>query len=128
MTPEQIALIKYAIRAENKKTAKVLGKLKVPVDDYESPLAKALRSALALAEQARAMEGWEVQLAYKGDRYAIENSEGVYTVDYQQPGDGVFLFLAADGTLADEARKRAKFPTLHTALAAANAAMKAGEA
>jgi hypothetical protein len=56
MTDEQIALIKYAIRAENKKTAQVLGKLKVPVDDYESPLEKALCAALALAAANAAMK------------------------------------------------------------------------
>ena len=122
MTDEQIALIKYAIRAENKKTAQVLGKLKVPVDDYESPLAKALRAALALAEQARAMEGYEVT-RYSFGEVEIYKSDRGWTVLYKKK----HLWLTNDGIWIAAIGKAKFFTRPHQALTAANAAMKAGD-
>jgi hypothetical protein len=121
MTDEQIALIKYAIRAENKKTAQVLGKLKVPVDDYESPLEKAFRVALALAEQARAMEGWEAVTYLRGDTIATRQGDGQWYIEDETR----FQYLGYEGVWAGF-ESREVFADKESAIAAANAAMKAG--
>jgi len=129
MTDEQIALIKYAIRAENKKTAQVLGKLKVPVDDYESPLAKALRAALAMAEQARAMDGWVIMMSHKGERHAVdENHDGTYSAFVGPTDDAQAQVLTVDGKWSEDYTNQARFPAFIEAIKAANVAMKAGQA
>jgi hypothetical protein len=122
MTDEQIALIKYAIRTENKKTAQVLGKLKVPVDDYESPLEKALRAAMALADQARAMDGWVPHVHTHGEIAVTRSPNGKFTVDKPRR----FMGLSSDGDWV-YFEKQARFDTFAQAIAAANAVMKAGD-
>jgi len=121
MTDEQIALIKYAIRAENKKTAQVLGKLKVPVDDYKSPLAKALCAALALAEQAWAMEGWSLS------DYALEKNGFFITESVYYDKDS-WCVKNKGKWLKNTENGSEHFITLLSAMCVANAAMKAGKA
>jgi hypothetical protein len=97
--------------------------------DKHADQAAAIRSALALAEQARAMEGWETSI-YKKGRYVVEpNKDSTFSVFRHDTGKEMWT-LACDGTwtLVFKDALQAKFPTILQALTAANAAMKAGEA
>jgi hypothetical protein len=83
--------------------------------------ADALRSSLALAEQARAMEGWNPIDGYRKGRVRVSmNNDGLWMVD------DFPKFVGKDGEWTADLNQTAQFEELHEAIAAANAAMKAG--
>jgi hypothetical protein len=84
--------------------------------------ADALRSALAMAEQARVMEGWDsIDGYHKGDVRVSMNNDGLWMVD------DFPKFVGKDGAWTADLNQTAQFEELHEAIKAANAAMKAGE-
>jgi hypothetical protein len=92
--------------------------------DKHADQADTLRAALALAEQARAMEEMS---AYTGDRWEIKWGE----LETARNHDGTCgISHAIKGWLNDKGEWSVAsfyFPSFPQALAAANAAMKAGE-
>jgi hypothetical protein len=82
--------------------------------------ADALRAALALAEQARAMEGWEAVTYLRGDTIATRQGDGQWYIEDETR----FQYLGYEGVWAGF-ESREVFADKESAIAAANAAMKA---
>jgi hypothetical protein len=79
-------------------------------------------AALALAEQARAMDGWDLDLkSWSRGGYVVYETANLKWVA-RHKGSGVFIESKSTGSSSHQD------PTILQALAAANAAMKAGQA
>jgi hypothetical protein len=133
MTPEQIETLRkmadeqerdarckrnYAAEPRVREKPRLLNEA-----DKHADQADTLRSALALAEQARAMEGWEAVTYLRGDTIATRQGDGQWYIEDETR----FQYLGYEGVWAGF-ESREVFADKESAITAANAAMKAGEA